>query len=218
MALLFISINFLPTSITFMIFNINPIFVALLAYFLLHEKLTSTSLACVVGAFMGVVIVGLGRKDKITEGKHQIVGVITCFLSALSASVAYICMKKVNQEIHYIFSPYYLNIASLLLIIPIYLIDSDLIHLHWTYKNMGYLFFIGLFALAGQILLSVAYKYGNASTVSPLMYINCLFNIFIDLLYFNFPFYWTDVIGAVLITGCLSLPVFILYRSHSGSK
>ena len=108
MALLFLSINFLPTSIAFMIFNINPIFVALLAYFLLHETLSKLNMVCVVGAFLGVILVGFGRSDKKMEGKREIIGILTCFISSLTASFAYICMKKLNQEMHYIFSPYYL--------------------------------------------------------------------------------------------------------------
>ncbi len=42
MLLLFISMHYLPASISFMIFNINPMVVFVLAYFFLHEDLTIT--------------------------------------------------------------------------------------------------------------------------------------------------------------------------------
>lgn len=40
MTLMFVSIKMLPTSISFMIFNLNPVFVSVLAYFVLKESTT----------------------------------------------------------------------------------------------------------------------------------------------------------------------------------
>lgn len=40
MTLMFVSIKMLPTSISFMIFNLNPVFVSVLAYFILKESTT----------------------------------------------------------------------------------------------------------------------------------------------------------------------------------
>jgi drug/metabolite transporter (DMT)-like permease len=75
MTCLFISIRSLPTSISFMIFNMNPVFVAVLAYLLLKEKITPLNVLCVIGAFTGVVLVAYGRKDEKEQGEYQIVAI-----------------------------------------------------------------------------------------------------------------------------------------------
>lgn len=72
--------------------------------------------------------------------------------------------------------------------------------------------------MMGQLLLSMAFKYANASTVSPLININCLFNVFIDLFYFKFDFYLTDLVGSIIIMTCICLPVIVLLHRHSKSK
>ena len=65
----------------------------------------------------------------------------------------------------------------------------------WIYLSLA-----GLLALIGQLLLSLAMKYANASSAAPLLYINCLFNIFIDLFYFKLQFFYLDIAGAAIIT------------------
>lgn len=55
MTFIFMSIKILPTTITFMLFNMNPLLVSIFAYFLLKEKLTLTSALCTAAAFGGIV-------------------------------------------------------------------------------------------------------------------------------------------------------------------
>lgn len=108
MTLLFMSIKILPTTISFMLFNMNPLLVSVLAYFLLKENLSLTSALCTLGAFGGIVCISLGRKNEKVEGEYQIIGVLLAVLAAVCGSLAYIAMRTVNKAVHYIFSPYYL--------------------------------------------------------------------------------------------------------------
>ena len=64
--------------------------------------------------------------------------------------------------------------------------------------------------MGGFLFISVAYKHANASTISPIMNLDCIFNIFTDLFYFGYEFYYSDLAGGLLTIGCVVFPVIIL--------
>ena len=70
------------------------------------------------------------------------------------------------------------------------------------YNGLDWIYLIsaGTFALIGQLGLSLAVKFANASSVAPFTYVICLFNVFMDLFYFKFEFFMFDIIGSLLIT------------------
>mmetsp|Transcript_7066 Transcript_7066/g.6264 ORF Transcript_7066/g.6264 Transcript_7066/m.6264 type:complete len:113 (+) Transcript_7066:375-713(+) len=109
---MFFSFSYLPASIAFMIFNVNPIFVLIMANIFLNERLSKTKLVCCVGAFLGLVLVAFGRRNEKNQESFQIIGITLAFFGAITASLAYICMRKINKVVHYIFSPYYLGWGS----------------------------------------------------------------------------------------------------------
>ena len=81
--MLFISIKMLPTSIAFMIFNLNPLFVTFIAYVFLKEEYDIIKILSVIGAFLGVFIVGFGRRNETAFEISQTVGIILCLTAAL---------------------------------------------------------------------------------------------------------------------------------------
>ena len=219
MSWMFAWFRYLPASIGFMIFNMNPIFVLIMAYLFLNEKLSKTKIICWAGAFIGVVLVGFGRKSEKNNETLEIIGIILAFFGALFASLAYICMRKINTVVHYIFSPYYLAYCSFFVCVLAYIYDSNNLNPErYGMKEVSYWSLWGLLSLVGQLLLSAAYKYSNASTLSPIMYLNCISNIFTDLLYFKLDFYYTDLVGGTMTSGWVILPVLLLVfknKQHS---
>ncbi|CAI2375196.1 unnamed protein product [Moneuplotes crassus] len=211
MSLLFASIKLLPTSIAFMIFNLNPLFVTVIAFTVLGEKFEISKALYITGAFIGVLIVGYGRRNETTLDVSQIYAVILCIGAAFLCGLAVASMRKLNKHIHYIFSPYYLCIFCLGACVCAYLYDFSNINI----QNYGkfdwiYLCAAGTLSLLGQLLLSLAFKYAHASSAAPLLYINCLFNVFTDIFYFKLSFFISDIAGACLITLCIFTPIIIL--------
>ncbi|CAI2374887.1 unnamed protein product [Moneuplotes crassus] len=216
---LFVSINYVPVSVSLMIFNVNPVFVTILAYFFLKEQLTVTKCFCCVGAFVGIVILGLGRTSHDSGKDIQGKGIIMCVMSAIFGSLAYTTLRKINTEIHYLYSPYYLSIFGCVLCTLLYLFFDGLINPSlYTAKAMIFCIICGGFSIVFQVLISMAYRHCNASTASPITYMNVIFNLFTDTLYFHYEFYWTDLIGGILTTGCVVFPVLMLIIKQSQTK
>ena len=55
-------VKLLPIFLTVIIVNTSPFWTALIGYLTLGDKLTFTELFCIVGCFIGVVILGLAKK------------------------------------------------------------------------------------------------------------------------------------------------------------
>ena len=219
MAMLFISIKMLPTSIVFMIFNLNPLFVTLIAYVFLKEEYDIIKILSVIGAFLGVFIVGFGRRNETALEISQTVGIILCLTAALLWAPTVAIKRVLNQRIHYIISPYYLSISYFLIWVCVYVFDYLYINVQ-DYNGLDWIYLIsaGTFALIGQLGLSLAVKFANASSVAPFTYVICLFNVFMDLFYFKFEFFIFDIIGSLLITVWIFVPVIILATQHYSQR
>ena len=97
-------------------------------------------------------------------------------------------MKKVNKKLHSIHLPYYLSLAGCFQVLIACLIQSattqyELLHfneyLKWDIFN---LVIAAIGAMYAQITSSIAYKYAEVSTLSPLMYFNIAIFFIIDIL------------------------------------
>lgn len=130
MTMLFMSIKILPTSIAFLIFNLNPLFVTILSFCFLGEKLRIINALCVFGALGGILLVAYGRREDETNDYHQYTGISMCLGAAFICSLAIVSMKKLNRFIHFIYSPYYLCLASLIICGAFYAYDQSYVNIH----------------------------------------------------------------------------------------
>ena len=81
MPIYFIGLKYIPTSFGSIIFNINPIIVAVLAFMFLREKLTKIKILTVLGAFFGVAIIVFGKESKSPEYGDLLFGIICSLIS-----------------------------------------------------------------------------------------------------------------------------------------
>ena len=137
------------------------------------------------------------------------------WVSAVLWAFSCICIRKLYQSVHYLFSPYYLAIAGLILCIILYIFDDSLFNLdNWDFFDWLLIFGSSISAMIGQLLFSLAFKYSPASSAAPMIYPEWVFNMFTDILYFQLDFFFLDLVGAVLITIWLFLPVILLIKQH----
>ncbi|CAI2373209.1 unnamed protein product [Moneuplotes crassus] len=204
------SMRYLPASIAMMIYNINPILVMILAYFMLSEQLNLIKIVCCFGAFAGIVIIGLGRNEN-SQSEGEILGILLASIACISDSFSFTLTRKLNLEIHYILNPYYLSLGCLLTSVLVPLFYSDLLHPeNYSVPQILLCLSDGILALLAYLFLSLAYKHTHASTVSPLIYLDSLLNLPTDILYFSYSFYITDLVGSVLCFICVLVPVIRL--------
>ena len=69
MPFFFFALKYMPVSKANLIFNIHPLVVAVIAYYVLKEKLTKLRVFALIGAFLGVVILSIHNNDKSSKNE-----------------------------------------------------------------------------------------------------------------------------------------------------
>ena len=59
----FYAIKFIPMTKANLIFNINPLTIAIAGYFILNEKLTRLSVFALIGAFAGIILFNIHKNE-----------------------------------------------------------------------------------------------------------------------------------------------------------
>lgn len=95
-------VKLLPITISNLIINTYPFFVAILSYFILKEDITIMDVVGLIGSFTGVVILVIDKEsqEENDEKHHVLIGVIFSAVTALGASGSTICTRLL-KDVHY---------------------------------------------------------------------------------------------------------------------
>jgi drug/metabolite transporter (DMT)-like permease len=163
----------------------NTLFIALLSWVVLKEKLSSKAWFCILLGFLGVILI---NKPSVDMGwKYHVVGLIC----GVSSAVAYLSVSSLNKYydtrvivLSFILSGILLPLAGMLLgLIPGMPHDEFLVSefrlpvgIEWFYVAG-----MGLSALMGQYFVTKAYGHDKAGVVSAIGYSNIVFALLIGL-------------------------------------
>ena len=117
----------MPVSIAGCIFHTIPIWTALFAFIFIKERLSAYDILSIFTAFAGVIIINNPwAEDEIDQIKEDtgnfvdrkvyttsdtIIGTIYCIVGAIGASLAFLCMRIMKEEIHFSISPFWFSIG-----------------------------------------------------------------------------------------------------------
>jgi len=184
-----------------MIYNVHPLLVSVVAYFILKEKITKLKIIALIGAFSGVLLITLHKNESHGVEDNYLLGIGLASVSFIAGTTVAILLRIVNQHIHYTLSPFWFGtvtfIESILMLI---LLPSVYNFEHYTSYGMILFSVSGMFNYIGQVFKSLSYKFGEASVVTPAYYLEVCYIFMSDLLIFKYSFNFTDLTGAILIT------------------
>jgi drug/metabolite transporter (DMT)-like permease len=205
----FMGLKYLPSSKVTLIINIHPLLVAIIAYLLLREVLTKLDIGCLMGSFLGIVLFSMSNtKSKVDNSTNQeyILGIGMIATATISVTISAICLRVINQHIHPVISPFYISIItgvemSILYILERTVLDTKIFHFEHLKLFDVFLFLIsGVFDYSCQLFKSMAYKYADASIVTPFMYSQMIFLLIADVFLFEYQFTKYDILGGILVT------------------
>lgn len=205
MYLVFLSIILLPLSEATILRSISPLFIPLLAFLWLKEKLSMSLIPCFMIAIMGTwFLSGLDKPNLSWLSLLPIgAGIFTAF--------AMVSIKRMSNlasgvEIVFYFS-FFGSIASAIFW------KITRAPLPETILSWLIIIAMALFATLGQITLTTANKYVAASVLAPFYYLNAVFGALLS------HFFWNETMGVygwigaglVVLSGIL-LSVLKFYR------
>lgn len=167
----------------------SPIFVVLIACFIFKEKFTLERFLTLTFSFIGAIFVVRPQFDS------RLFPSIVAMTSALSASIAYMCVSRIGktertETIIFIFS-----LFSTVCSFPFIFKDFVMPDL----KIFIYLILIGVASSVGQFGLTISYQYANASDVSIFNYLGIVFVVILGKLILNESVSIYSLIGIILI-------------------
>ena len=142
----------------------SPIFIPLIAWLFLKEKVTQSMLLAAAIGFIGVLC---AKPDSGLFNLMSVIGLSASFLAAM-AFVTVRALTQTEPPERIVF--YFCLIGTLISMVPMFW--------HWrpyTLTELGYLIAAGLLANTSQLFLSNAYKLAPAGQIGPVNYIAIFF-------------------------------------------
>ncbi len=211
MILFFYTITTIPLGVAITLNKTSPLFVSVLAFFLLKEDLSRKGVAALLIGFIGVLLIT--KPVGLVFGYEHFLGILGGFFAA----AAYTTIKKIKHiyDARVIvlsfmttgtFFPLFLFLISPYVAPPeaIAFLFVDF-HLPTTFKLWALILAIGIISTLSQWLLTKAYSLSKAGIIGVVSYSNIPFAIgFGYMLGDAFPDFWTFCgIGLIILGGLL---------------
>lgn len=210
MGLSFAGLGLLPLSEVKAIQYVMPIFVVILAVLLLGEKVRLVRISAVVMGLVGVLIILSPRLSGISDGTgdaSQTLGAVLVLCGSFFAAFAQIHVRRMvkTEETAAIVFWFSLTAASLSLVtLPFGWVMP-------TPQAMAFLVASGLIGGLGQILLTSAYRFADASIIAPFEYASMIVALVIGYVVFDEYPTVTMLGGAALV---IAAGVLIILRER----
>lgn len=201
---LFAAVTMIPLADVTAISFTSPMFVTVLAMLFLGEHIHRFRWTALGVGFLGVLIM-IGPHLSFSEGSTF--GALIALSAAMFSAIAMIFLRRMSGGEHAITITFYFSMT--------FTVCAALTALKgWpmpTATQWGFIVLAGLFGVFGQLLLTYAYRYAEASTVAPLDYSNMVMAVILGYVFFNEVPALSIWIGAPLVVGA---GLIILWREY----
>ena len=126
-------------------------------------------------------------------------GVFITLTASVCSGFAYLSMRKIGMSVHPVTNTFYfgvLNVQSCFLL-SIVLKEEIIEPLNWT--TVGLLVLVGFFGWIAQEGVTAAVSLAPAARVAPINYMQVIIAWIADVVLFNTPVMWTDILGTFMI-------------------
>ncbi|CAI2372359.1 unnamed protein product [Moneuplotes crassus] len=207
---LFAGMKYISVGKSTLIFNLNPLFCMIIAFFALSEKITPLNIAAACGSLGGIYLLTINDSSDDGSGGTAILGYICVFSSAWIYGFIFVCVRLLNiRGIHQYVPPFYIGVMALGTTILVLIFCPSYIYLKYDFWDTFFLGLNGIGAICVQLFLTVAYKYGLASRLAICQYLENVFTLLADILIFSYAFTLTDILGIIVIVICISIPIVV---------
>lgn len=190
----------MPLATASMLQYISPIFTAILAYYILNEKLHSLQWIFLLVCLLGVFII------KGVDTRIAWSGVGLGLFSSFCAGLAYVSIRKLNNEENSVLVVFYFALVTSLLSGFLMFFSGE----KWQIpQKIDWLYIIGMgiFTQFGQTLMTMAYQVEDASIVASVNYTGVIFGFVLGWFLFNEGFDLYTLAGMCIVMAGIILNV-----------
>src|SRR5215203_3708209 len=204
----FVTVQHIPLATAMTIQYLSPIFTAIIAIFLLREKVRLPQWIFYAIAFAGVLFIE--QVDERVEPIYLALGI----LSALGSGMAYNLVRSLKEKEHPLTVVFHFQLTGMIagFVFTIF---------NWTTPagmDWFYLVLIGIFSQLGQIFLTDALQKEKAASVAIIVYTGLIYGLSIGWLVFGEPQGAGSLIGMLLVVVGVILSIFYSRRRVSAEE
>ncbi|MBL7685863.1 MAG: DMT family transporter [Deltaproteobacteria bacterium] len=185
----FYSMKHIPLGDASILNQTSPLFVAFLSVLFLKEKLSHKAILLSIVSLIGVALI---VKPSVS---HLNFAALIGLLSGLMAACAYVAIRELHATESFLTMAFYFTATTSVLSLPMVLSDFVLPSLNAFLILVG----VGITGTLGQMLMTYAYKYEQASWVAPFSYTSVIFSILFGYFLFSEQFDVLSIFGTLLI-------------------
>ena len=198
MALYFFSISLIPLATAISAYFVGPILAVVLGKLFLREKLNAIKLLSLIFGFMGSMVI---LRPNSVLGP----GIIMAFVSGFLFSLYMITSRMTSVESDPIKTLALQCVIGSFLLLPLAIIFWQIPTIEYLHLYIG----LGLFSALGHIMTIYAFRFTDASTLAPLVYVELVATVFIGYIVFSEIPNVSTAIGAA----CIILSGLLLFRT-----
>lgn len=207
--LYFVSIRYLNLVDATMLNYTAPLFVPIFWWIWMKEPVQLHVWWSILIGFLGVAII-LNPTRQILE-----IGFLFGLFAGIFSGLAFVALRLINLKREPMSRTlFYYFLFGMLITSPfawVYWVNPT--GLEW-FRVIG----IGASTVIGQMLLTIAYRYGTASHLSPLGYSTAIYSGLISWFFFDRPLSWRSYIGTALIVIGGTLTYILKKKPHTVSE
>jgi len=204
LSLFFITLQKLPLASAVTVQYLSPVFTAIIAIFLLVERMKKIQWFFFALAFLGVALLK-GFDDRISL-LYLGLGV----LSAFFAGAAYNCIRMVKDTDHPLVVVLYFPMVAT----PIMLVLS---YYNWIAPvgwDWAWILLLGIFTQIGQVFMTKALQAEKANIVTSLKYLGSIYALGFGYFIFDETYDWISLAGIILILSGVIMNVLTKEKPH----
>ncbi|KAJ2719231.1 hypothetical protein GGI07_005340 [Coemansia sp. Benny D115] len=212
--LYYVAIAHLPMGVATVLFFTNPIFTALLAYFILDEPFTKRQRGLTLGSLAGIalVVMPLNPLMLLTGlGGFLSLWSLSALLGALSVALAYVSIRLAGRVVHPMVHVVYFGIVGAIGAVAAAWAKGELTGWQWWALPQGSsasviaisIVGVGVMAFLAQYLMNWGLQLASAGPVVMMRNADVAIGFVLDaVLYHSVPS-MGSVLGAVIVTACV---------------
>lgn len=191
--LFFYALIHLPLATAVTLNYTSPIFLAILSFLLLKERISGKTIAVLSLGFVGVIIL-----LRPSIGSEQFVASLVGLSAGAMAGWAYLQVRQLallgEPEWRVVF---YFSVVSALIAGVLAFVEGW--HMPQNGQQVLILLGIGVTALIAQLSMTRAYKVGRKFVVASFSYLTVVFSTLLGVLWFAEAMHWQELVGIAII-------------------
>ncbi|MCZ6469241.1 MAG: DMT family transporter [Candidatus Dadabacteria bacterium] len=190
----FYALTQLPISEVAVITETRPIWVAILAGYILGETSSKKIWLSIIFGMIGVILV---EHPRILE--QNFAGLLAVY-AAFGGAVVMICLRKLKNLDPRVIVTHFSGIATIITLITLFSVRGEVdLSVFDSTTIILMLLGVGVFGTIGQLAMTKAFSIGEAPSVASAGFIKVGFSAGYDLLIWNYIFNIPTIIGMILI-------------------